>query len=63
MFLLTWLVLLEQAYQKMNQWANLNRSSNTNLIGTFLICHVCLLHLLNTKGNIVDEASLASDCP
>jgi len=32
---------------------------DTNLIGTFLMCRVCLPHLLITKGNIVNAASVA----
>lgn len=33
---------------------------NTNLIGTFLMCRVCLPHLVITKGNIVNTASTAA---
>jgi len=32
---------------------------DTNLVGTFLMCRVCLPHLLITKGNIVNAASTA----
>ncbi len=32
---------------------------DTNLIGTFLMCRICLPHLLLTKGNIVNAASTA----
>jgi NAD(P)-dependent dehydrogenase (short-subunit alcohol dehydrogenase family) len=33
---------------------------DTNLIGTFLMCRVCLPHLLACKGNIVNTASTAA---
>ena len=32
---------------------------DTNLTGTFLMCRTCLPHLLKTKGNIVNCASVA----
>ncbi|CAF1014400.1 unnamed protein product [Adineta steineri] len=32
---------------------------DTNLVGTFLMCRICLPHLLITKGNIVNAASTA----
>jgi NAD(P)-dependent dehydrogenase (short-subunit alcohol dehydrogenase family) len=32
---------------------------DTNLVGTFLMCRVCLPHLLIAKGNIVNAASTA----
>ncbi len=32
---------------------------DTNLTGTFLMCRICLPHLLITKGNIVNAASTA----
>lgn len=32
---------------------------DNNLVGTFLMCRVCLPHLLITKGNIVNAASTA----
>lgn len=35
---------------------------NTNLIGTFLMCRACLPHLIKTKGNIVNTASIAGIC-
>ena len=31
----------------------------TNLVGTFLMCRICLPHLLISKGNIVNTASTA----
>lgn len=32
---------------------------DTNLIGTFILCRTCLPHLIVTKGNIVNAASVA----
>ncbi|CAF1574198.1 unnamed protein product [Rotaria magnacalcarata] len=32
---------------------------DTNLIGTFILCRACLPHLVVTKGNIVNAASVA----
>jgi NAD(P)-dependent dehydrogenase (short-subunit alcohol dehydrogenase family) len=32
---------------------------DTNLVGTYLMCRVCLPHLLITKGNIINTASTA----
>ncbi|CAF0938363.1 unnamed protein product [Adineta ricciae] len=32
---------------------------DTNLVGTYLLCRVCLPHLLKSKGNIVNTASTA----
>lgn len=34
----------------------------TNLVGAYLLCRVCLPHLLKTKGNIVNGASTAGLC-
>lgn len=31
-----------------------------NLVGTFLMCRICLPHLITTKGNIVNTASTSS---
>jgi NAD(P)-dependent dehydrogenase (short-subunit alcohol dehydrogenase family) len=33
---------------------------DTNLIGTFLMCRICLPHLILTKGNIINTASTAA---